>query len=142
MKPEWKEGQDRSITLADDEPSTFSLYLQLLYGNCMAIGTSEEDKDLPTDNQYETLAKINVLAERLLDRDTKNIIIDTMLSKSQTIIGEHSECVFPGLEEICVIYEGTPPFSPARRLMTDLWVQSGEQSWLTGTSAEAPRDFL
>jgi hypothetical protein len=56
----WKEGDERLITLAEDDPEIFSLYLHLLYDEPLLLrsltreksGEDEEDEDLHSD-QFE-----------------------------------------------------------------------------------------
>jgi hypothetical protein len=84
---------------------------------------------------------LGVVAEQLVDDTSKNMILETMLSKSREMI--KGERWYPGLTTVKIIYDGTTSGSPARRLMVDFFASFGGEKWLTpDLGIEAPREFL
>ena len=47
----------------------------------------------------------------------------------------------PGLDLVRILYEGTPPKSPTRRLLVDLYTTYGQSHWI-GISKGWPAGFL
>ncbi|KAF2122120.1 hypothetical protein BDV96DRAFT_594046 [Lophiotrema nucula] len=133
----WKEATDQVVTLPDDHPEVLYLYLQLLYSNCLPIKNPDEDADGKTGFEFITLSKLYVLAEKLQDRKTKNIMIETMISKARGLKR------FPGLEAIRIIYNGTAGPCPGRQLMVDMYTEKGSGGWVTkGMDNDRHPDFL
>lgn len=71
---DWKEAQDRVVKLPEDELTTFQHYVHLLYTG--KLGVVPESGPAPYDGGEEKirLAKLYVLAEKLQDVDTKNLV--------------------------------------------------------------------
>ncbi|CAO2656037.1 Nn.00g048400.m01.CDS01 [Neocucurbitaria sp. VM-36] len=63
---QWLESDERLITLPEDRPDVFRLYLNLLYTRQVAT------------KSWRTLCQVYVLAEKLQDASAKNSVIDAM----------------------------------------------------------------
>jgi hypothetical protein len=138
MSGDWKEAQDKSVDLREDDPETFSLYTQLLYTGTLPIAASDRpNKPL----EWSVLARLYVLAEMLMDITTKNTVLNALLSKYREVLNGMRHA--PGIESVKIIYEGTSSHSPARRLMVDCYndITTGSK-FITTSSLELPRDFL
>lgn len=86
--------------------------MELLY-----TGKVRNDPDYRT---FLPLSHLYVLAEKLLDVTAKNSVLDTMLLSSRT-----GNKMYPGLDSVRAIYEGTPGPCPARKLMVDFYAYRG-----------------
>ncbi|KAF2122119.1 hypothetical protein BDV96DRAFT_627272 [Lophiotrema nucula] len=94
------------IDLPDENPETFSLYMQLIYNNNIVLVDDSEADDIKYGSEYLALAKLFVLAERLQDVATKDLVLETILTKAQSIWSD-GERRFPGWKYVKIIYEGT-----------------------------------
>lgn len=116
----WREAQDRLVNLPEDEPATFRCYLHLLYTNTLAIMSGSLPKTFHEGDEVFGLVKLYVLAEKLQDVDTKNIVLEaTMLSyqKDKRGISDY----VPKVQEVRIVYTGTTSGSPMRKLLVDLY---------------------
>lgn len=111
LNGQWKESDDKLVELPDDDPDVFFLYLQLLYTTKLHTRSNEPNK---TSREYKRLVKLYVLAEKLQDVQTRNIVIEAMIAKTR------DEESFPP-SSIHLIYDGTPEGSPLRKLVVDLF---------------------
>jgi hypothetical protein len=117
----WKEAQERTIKLPEDDPEVFSVYQQWLYDRL--IHTSSGNLFPQTDDEYEALVKAYILGEKLLDTDFKDAIIDAIVDKFR------SQCCFDtGLTTL--VFNETPSGSPLRRLWMDAYYHFGTSEWL------------
>jgi hypothetical protein len=139
LQGNWKEAQDRVVKLTKDDPEVFSLYLQGLYA-----GHLDPKDDTPADKAYVLRGGLFVLAERIRDVKTKNLVIEAIRTKSS--VRDHPKAF---LEMSTAIYNGTPGPCGARELLVDLMVQN---RWKQGREREyeefidmlegVPRRFL
>ncbi|KAF2444398.1 hypothetical protein P171DRAFT_32017 [Karstenula rhodostoma CBS 690.94] len=134
-KPEWDALRDKShtVTISFIEPELFQAYIHWLYlGTIPCTGGD----NLDDESDHILLANLYVVGERLMDSKLKNDLLDT--------IANMADDYFPGAAAICTIYEGTPPESSARRLLTDLCVwgaHANDNSWPVEYD-EYPREAL
>lgn len=156
MTEPWKEVEDCKITLACEEPEIFTLYLELLYVSFGMHQTPTEVlifrpqtnvlpvKETTVDgiaNEYVTLSKLYVLAEMLIDDDTKNLVLAAILSRSREPSLDH-KAYYPSVSCIYIIYGGTPEDSPARRLIVDLYTDFGDDTIGLAGNTGLPKDFF
>ncbi|KAF2470311.1 uncharacterized protein BDR25DRAFT_171249, partial [Lindgomyces ingoldianus] len=73
MNGKWKEAEERTVALLEDDPIVFELYLQCLYA-----GHANLDEDIEIGDQYVLWGRLFVLAEKLRDLESKNIIVDAL----------------------------------------------------------------
>ena len=140
---DWKEAQDKSVDLSEDDPTIFSLYVQLLYkGTIPTKRPGGGSKDKFWLEEYAVLARLYILAEMLMDTATKNTVLDAILSKRRETATDGLRYV-PSIACVKIIYEGTSPQSPARRLMVNSWTEITNGSVaITSSTEDIPKDFL
>ena len=130
----WSEGQDREISLDDIDCEIFDLYLNLVYHN-----------QIPAFNygkiEYTKLAKLYVMSERFLDTGAKNAVTEAIILKSKEV--DHPQLpLYPGPEDVKIIYDGTPESRPIRRLLVDIYASYGSLDWVYGKSDAFEKEFL
>ncbi|KAF2657784.1 hypothetical protein K491DRAFT_578276, partial [Lophiostoma macrostomum CBS 122681] len=128
----WKEAEDRVVKLPEDDPALFATYIHVLYSGDIPCVS---DSDAIGAKESLMLCHLYMLAEKLDDVQTKNTVVEAILSyctKPQT----DGNIYYMGGEPVSVIYSGTPENSPARRLMTDLYAYRGDQ----GCMKHCPKD--
>jgi hypothetical protein len=126
-----REGRSRIINLEKELPDSVQYYIE----NVVHGGR------LPTHNvtagpfctigelHYPLLARLYVLGERLLNAKYQNLVIQEIFRLSQLRCGPDRIQVFPSSPAVKLIYQGTTPDSPARRLMVDLAVHYSDETW-------------
>ena len=125
------------VLLPSDYPNTFRRYLNLVYAD-----------QLITKDKWEwhALCRLFILAERLQDVRAKNQIIDGMqaffheLILSNTLRVDAKETL--PAKATTELYERTRPGSQARKLVVDLYANSGNEGWLRGEEGNLPMDFV
>lgn len=139
----WQEAQERCIRLPDDKYDIVMLYCQYLYsGKIYLVPTVSKQQISPdgTPPEYHTLAKLYVFGEKIRDVKVKNAVLDAIISrKDEAIEGLQYN---PAMQTVNIIYEGTMPGSPARRLMVDNHVRGGKPAWLFKDSTQNNKEFL
>ena len=68
----WKEAEERKVTLPEDDPEVFSLYFNAVYSDKIRT-VSSENNDRSVEGHLQ-LAKLYVLAEKLVDTHTQKIL--------------------------------------------------------------------
>ncbi|KAJ4339870.1 hypothetical protein N0V95_007649 [Ascochyta clinopodiicola] len=132
MSGDWKEAQERKVSLPDDKAETFDLYLQLLYASAFLTplkavrSKNTQTKKLTIlkerysfDSRYCRGSKLYVLAKKLMDETTKSVVLAALTARSQTT-AQGGTFSYPRLDAVQPIYAGTPPSSPARQLLVRL----------------------
>lgn len=127
----WKEAQERTIKLPEDDPEIFSVYQQWLYDGL--IHTGSQTLFPATDDEYEALVKAYILGEKLMDQDFKDAIIDAILDKFRNMSRFDT-----GLTTL--VLNGTPSGSPLRRLWMDVYYHFGSPQWLDDHPDSDPVD--
>ncbi|CAN9133150.1 unnamed protein product [Alternaria alternata] len=113
-KPEWRT-ESRPVDLSDEQSDISKRYCQWLYTGFIAPG-------LLVGN-FECLAYMYVLGEKIVDHKFQNAVIQAMMSD----MGRMN--VAPNLETVKIIYDGTTEESVARRLFVDSYAHSMTSSW-------------
>ena len=75
----WQESDTKVIPLGDVAPEFFDVYLNLLYFNRLPIIAEQGEQE--NTGQFEDLITVYILADRLMDLVTKNLIIDAMICR-------------------------------------------------------------
>ena len=134
----WKEGQDRMVPLPEDEGAVFHRYVQWMYNGKLVQGTvSESDNDA-----YDAHSKLYALAEKLLDRELQDRIVDAIILTTRTDrLKKDSKATryYPSWGSARIIYAACPEGSPGRRLLVDLYTRFGHAKWIEG---DVPAEFL
>lgn len=141
MKGYWETSTTGSVTLKEEDPEVFEVYLHWLY--CETLPVQNDNPGLEGNVEYVQLAKSYVLGEMLQDVNFKDAVLDAILVKSRSNASDGRKW-FPVGPAIRYIYEGTPESSAARRLLVDLYTYHGHAEWLTqwANQDDLPKQFL
>jgi hypothetical protein len=138
----WAESDERLVTLPDDRPEIFRLYVNILYTTEVATKGHEE---------WESLCRLYILAEKLQDVVTKNRLTDAicwfLTSEAAPIRKDTGGNLIypryqPSAQSIEELYARTPEASPLRRLVIDYYTENANHTWLEEGRAVLPADFL
>ncbi|KAF2827442.1 hypothetical protein CC86DRAFT_264582, partial [Ophiobolus disseminans] len=125
-KEPWVEANERKVMLAEEDPDIFALYLELLYTSF---------------DECIVLSKLYVLAEMLMDDNTKNLVLSAMVAKSNEVYTD-GKLWYPGVNCAKIIYEGTREGSPARRLLVEFYTDNNISNFRATKSEYVLKDFL
>lgn len=132
MCKDWEEAEEKTVKLAEDEPETLALYMQLVYtGKIPAFNKASDRVTYDVDDgqpscaepelgceEYESLVLLYVLAEKLQDIKTKNLAVDAIASQashqSENMQNTEKEPCLHGTTAICMMYGNTPDHCPGR----------------------------
>ncbi|KAK4543233.1 hypothetical protein LTR36_005783 [Oleoguttula mirabilis] len=132
LSKEWKEGQERTIPLPEDDADVFRAYHLWIYHNRIfsdkRTDTTPFQGSLTTiaqedGTEYPLLIQAYILGEKLLDTHFKDAVIDCIIDKLRT-----TRTFDVRLTNL--IYDNTPEKSPLRRLLQDVYIWSGNAAWL------------
>lgn len=143
VQQNWKEGQEGIIRLPDDDPEVLELYEEWLYEGKIF---SQDEQQVEDSDESDLLIKAFVFGEKIQDGRFRDAAIDCLIACLNSK-DENRYKWFPTEQGIDMVYEGTPPGSPLRRLMVDMHVYYGEESWFDGETnteflVELARDLL
>ena len=129
LKKEWIEGQARDIKLPEEEPEIMAYDIEFVYFSKLPTDIyTTTSPGLEKEFGYKLLAELYVLAERMLDSKCRNRVLQEILRlrdlKCKTNVKWNPTCV-----PINIIYQGTTPGSPARRLLVDIHVSDAREDW-------------
>jgi hypothetical protein len=88
LNGDWKEANENTIRLPEEDPSTFDLYVSLIFFGNIPIeehyGTQLDAQALilQSGEEYRKLLDLYLLCERLQDRMAKNLLIDAVVAQS------------------------------------------------------------
>ncbi|EME45887.1 hypothetical protein DOTSEDRAFT_93611, partial [Dothistroma septosporum NZE10] len=114
LRKEWKDPKVRTILLPEDKPATFTLCQDWLYTAQM------HSEGGPPD--YRLLVEAYVFGEKMLDVSFKNAI-------AEEIIRVLYVPSYVDLNIMNLLYENTPIDSPLCRLVRDIYIWDGDESW-------------
>ena len=130
VKTEWAL-DDQIIKLPEDKPSVFEAYLTVLYTSKVPVIGATKD-----ENQYPRLIDLYILADKLIDIRTKNVVVQAMMSRKKE---DHLK---PSATSVAKLYGGTPVSSPARRLFVDIYADSFRHQDVREDWEDLPAEFL
>jgi hypothetical protein len=160
----WLEGKEGVVRMPEDEPEVFANYVQLLYhgvipiydeleqavaSNTLAKGITSEQKSAEhlkqavasaAQQEYNTLAKIYVLCEKIQDTATKRLVFAAFIeatTKKRVDTRRH----YLDSRAIRFIYAGTLASDPLRTFVADCYVLVGNSSWMESADFY-PHEFL
>ncbi|PNP57774.1 hypothetical protein THARTR1_01932 [Trichoderma harzianum] len=141
MKAHWETSTSGSITLKEEDPEIFEIYLHWLYFEILPV--RNDSPGLEGNIEYVQLAKSYALGEFLQDINFKDAALDAILIKTRSKASDGQSWI-PFGSTIRHIYEGTPESSAARRLFVDLYTYHGHGDWLTNwaNKDDLPKQFL
>jgi hypothetical protein len=142
-----KWGDARTIPLPEDKPEIFLLYIIILYKGLIATRGPGE---------WMNLCHVYILAEKMQDVCTKNIVVEAMLCflRASTVkemggFGTSDKNFFTGethfqmsAESIEELYAHTPDGSPVRRLVANYYADIARDGWLAAGKDVFPVEFL
>jgi hypothetical protein len=121
LRGEWKEAQDRTIPLPEDDPDIFLVYQQWLYASL--IHTRPSSAPTKADDEYRTLVKAYILGEKMMDGNFKDSVVDAIIEKLRW-----TRRFDTSLTDL--VFDNTLPASPLRRLWLDAYYNFGRPEWL------------
>lgn len=128
FQKEWKEGQERTIPLPDDDPGVFDLYVQWIYrGQIFSRMPRAEFRLL--DREMELLIDAYIFGEKIQDSNYQDAVLDSLLAYTNTR-DEKGVRWFPTGALVRKAYQKTPASSPLRRLLVDMHNRSGHKEWV------------
>lgn len=101
--------EDLPTKLDDHEVEAFQDYLYCVYKDRVPLVTMNKDAN------FTRLVKLYILADKVGDLRTSNMVIDEIIRHSDATQAIPSESV------LALVYDCTPPKSPLRKLMVDYW---------------------
>lgn len=140
----WQEGKAGRLELPEDEPEIFEIYQNFLYTRTLPIKEANRELKLRDDEnhpEYFALALFYVFGEKVQDVNFKNAAIIGILKRMQEPV-RNNQCWYPVTKVVDIIYTGTMPGSPARKLMVDVHVNRGAAHWITANPEENNKEFL
>ncbi|KAF1973571.1 hypothetical protein BU23DRAFT_132966 [Bimuria novae-zelandiae CBS 107.79] len=147
MKDAWTVMKDeqRVIELPNDNPDAFALWRTWIYTEKIAILPEQPFSAEGMEERsahYAVLAHAYVLGEMILDIPFMNAIADVYVLNARG--GDGVRAHYPTNEDIAVLYDGTSPDSPIRKLLVDIWMYRGKVEWLDKELDDGalPREFL
>ena len=139
----WQQGS-KAIELLDDEPETFDTYLLCVYrnkiniGDLKSFGPEENKSEAEFEGNYNHLLRIYILADKLGDVVTTNMVIEEMIEYSA------KAKLFPAAFDLQLGFAETCETSPVQLLFVDHFVhEAGVRSieWLC-SEEEVPEQLL
>ena len=129
LKKEWTEGQAREIKLPEEDPEIVAYYIESVYfgklpTDIYTTTSPGADKELG----YQLLAQLYVLAERVLNSECRNRIIQEFL-RLRNLMSATGDKWNPTGVPINIICQGTTSNSPARRLLVDIHASVAREDW-------------
>lgn len=121
LRGDWKEAKERIIQLPKDDAEAFAVYQQWLYTG--SIRTSAADFQPGIFDEYRLLVQAFILGEKFVDVNFKDCITDAIIEK---LISQERFSLYLTVD---VSYD-TPPNSPLRRLLMDVYYWTGCAEWL------------
>lgn len=130
----FREAEDRVVKLPDDRAELFDIFLQWLYSQNLQQVFAEVT--LPA---WTTFIELYILADKLQVRTLKSAIMDQMVCRAVAAGGSYQREKFPTNADIRLAYETTPPTSPMRQFLAELFAFLQE---LPIDKDEVPKDYL
>ncbi|GIJ92550.1 hypothetical protein Asppvi_001828 [Aspergillus pseudoviridinutans] len=139
MAHDWKESQQRTIHLPDDEPEIFAVYMHWLYRRTLPVFCNEPG--LPGTSEYLDLVKAYVLGFKILDLRFRDSTIDAIVEKSESEARD-GRCPCPSGEVVKYALDNTNESAPIRELLLDMCANWGRRTWLRLWADCLPQSFL
>ncbi|KAK6438858.1 hypothetical protein LTR95_004942 [Oleoguttula sp. CCFEE 5521] len=127
----WR-NEDLPIELKDVKIEDFETYMHCV--TCDVVDLVMDPKF--SQRHWRTLTDLHILADRMLDSQTNNLVMDTLL---------HSVGASPSLpndETMCKIYEATVVGSPLRKIAVDWALHELDQQSNQPPTDDLPREML
>lgn len=144
------ESDERLVNLPEDDPATFSLYQELLYTHTLHIKKDSEagleqaggiEEATIVEEEFTALSKLYVLAEKLMDKRTKTVVLDSFYARVGQL-SKTGDVQSAALDCVRIIYGGTRTSSSIRDLLVAFYTDYGDRSFLPEEVENVPSDFL
>ncbi|MCJ1365703.1 hypothetical protein MMC16_004828 [Acarospora aff. strigata] len=113
----FKEAAAGKVELPEDRPELFDHFVQWIYTQDLKQVIAEA-----TPSRWTTLFKLYVLADKLQVETLKNAIMDYVLYMAQVAVKDGApRAEYPTNADISAVYENTPPASPMRKFLSELF---------------------
>jgi hypothetical protein len=109
----WNSGNTKPVDLTEHEPEVFASYMQCVY---LGSVTEPEVPELVDGYYFGALIALYLLADKLQDIITMNLVVDEILRVSGELL--KLPCEF----ELTMVYESTVAGNPLRKLCRDYYV--------------------
>jgi hypothetical protein len=136
------------VALSGADPQEFSDYLQLVYASTIAppdpillryysgADEKEEDARLASESYFHMLARLYVLADKLEDTMSANLVMDHLLEFSDV------SDFWIGAQTLSYIYDNTTQNSSLRMMVRDLYIYEVHEHNFDEDEPELPNEFL
>ncbi|KAF2234753.1 hypothetical protein EV356DRAFT_514890 [Viridothelium virens] len=116
----WAEARERRVTLPDDDPEVFKLYVQWLYTDRIHCSTPLSSNRNGWDfiDEMDLIIKAYCLGEKLQDVSFKDSLVDSFIALRSL----EKDMWLPHLPITKFLWENTPKGSSMRRLVVDYYV--------------------
>ena len=143
LSRDWREGEERLVKLPEDKSDTFELYLQCVYGLDMSVEPDPIPEDYSGHSERLELAKLYVFAEEVQDVRAQDTALKAFLNCVWKLQPDGKWCP-PDGKTTRVLYHGTVPGSPMRKLLVDINAYViGHSDHFKGRLSDAwPREFF
>jgi len=137
----WTESEGRIVRFPEDNPEIFGIYMNLVYTGLVLTDNIDHPKSITIiTNEFDVLARLYVLCEKLQDKAAKNSAVESLIEVSKET-SEDKKFTAPRPDTIALVYQGTCAGSLGRRLMVDLWRRI-PADFLTKYTYQLPTDFF
>lgn len=126
LSAELKEAQESVVKLPEEDPLTFELYLHYMYHGDFPVATVGADEYGCAETLQ--LARLYVFAEQLQDTKTKNATLKAFVAATFKR-RVNNRWYSPFAASVRTVYERTPPNSPMRRMLVDLYTAYADEAW-------------
>ncbi|KAK5134579.1 hypothetical protein LTR08_006365 [Meristemomyces frigidus] len=123
LDKEWKEAQERTIPLPDDEPAVFKLYQLWCYYTRVFSQDNSNAIYGTSGTEFRLLVQAYNLGDKLLDTHFKDAVLDCIIDTLRST--SKFDVRLTGL-----VYDNTTERSPLRRLWQDIYIWASNPSWL------------
>lgn len=145
LRTKWPEGQPRIVPLPDIDYQKMASYLQFVNVGSLpttnAVSAWTAMGLLGAEIRYINLAKLYVLGQRLVDGALVTAVVLEIVRIS-TVFNAAADGSMPGYRTINIIYAGTSPNAPARRLLVDVYTRFGQARHLDALNGIYHADFM
>ncbi|KAF1950253.1 hypothetical protein CC80DRAFT_598275 [Byssothecium circinans] len=129
----WKESDEKTIRLPEDHPDVFGLYVAMIYMGRLYVLPSESD----TYGGQHELCELYILADKLQDISSKNLVVDALL-----VHARRARICLSSIETLKFVYGNTPDGSLLRELLVDAFVDLMDDTWSDEEIDDLPKEFL
>ncbi|PPJ59893.1 hypothetical protein CBER1_08329 [Cercospora berteroae] len=128
LNNQWKEAQERKITLPEDEPDVVDTYVQWLYGSTIeaAAPSAMQIEGRITNRIW---AKLYVFGDKIQDRVFANAVMEAWTAALDSP-PPGAIRTFPDIRCILTIYQHTTPGNPARKFLVHVWAAYRKLRWM------------